>query len=101
MPLFHLSLIIVTLSSTDNSINRLQRVQNSLARAVAPSCKRFHHIAPTLTKLHWLYLSKKGLHSKLLQLPTRYYKTNNHRIFLTSCNITILQESFDLLANVF
>ena len=43
----------------DNSINRLQRVQNSLARAVIPSCKRFHHITPTLTKLHWLPVKKR------------------------------------------
>jgi hypothetical protein len=32
----------------------LQRVQNSLARAVVPSVRRFDHITPTLNSLHWL-----------------------------------------------
>src|SRR6266516_5903530 len=43
----------------DNSINRLQRVQNSPAWAVILSCKRFHHITSTLTKLHWLPVKKR------------------------------------------
>jgi len=38
----------------DTSINRLQRVQNSLARVVLPSFKRHDHITPALQKLHWL-----------------------------------------------
>ena len=43
----------------DTSINRLQRVQNSLARVVVPSCKRSDHITPTLVKLHWLPVEKR------------------------------------------
>ena len=38
----------------DTSINRLQRVQNSLARVVLPSIKYHDHITPALQKLHWL-----------------------------------------------
>ena len=34
------------------SIDRLQKVQNSLARVVDPSVRRHHHITPTLKKLH-------------------------------------------------
>ena len=49
----------------DSSINRLQRVQNSLARVVILSCKRSDHITPILAKLHWLP-ERKGLSSKLL-----------------------------------
>ena len=37
-----------------SSLNRLQRVQNALARVVVPSVKRHHHISPTLKTLHWL-----------------------------------------------
>ena len=36
------------------SINRLQRIQNALARVVVPSVKRTDHITPTLRDLHWL-----------------------------------------------
>ena len=53
----------------DNSINRLQRIQNSLARAVVPSSKRTHHI------LNYTgYLSRKGSNSKLPLLSTRFFK---------------------------
>ena len=41
------------------SINRLQHVQNSLARFVVPSVKRCHHISPTLAKLHWLPIRQR------------------------------------------
>src|SRR3989442_11909020 len=43
----------------DTSINRLQRVQNSLARVIFPSLKRSDHITPTLVKLHWLPIHKR------------------------------------------
>ena len=41
------------------SIKRLQLVQNSLARVVIPSCKKYDHIKPVLTKLHWLPIEKR------------------------------------------
>ena len=37
-----------------STLNRLQRVQNSLARVVVPTVKRHHHISPILKSLHWL-----------------------------------------------
>jgi hypothetical protein len=43
----------------DCSIHKLQLVQNSLARAVLPSTKRYDHITPVLNKLHWLPISKR------------------------------------------
>jgi hypothetical protein len=43
----------------NSSLNRLQHVQNSLARAVVPSTKRSDHITPTLIKLHWLPLKQR------------------------------------------
>ena len=41
------------------SLNRLQRVQNALARVVVPSIKRTHHITPTLRDLHWLLVNNR------------------------------------------
>ena len=41
------------------SLNRLQLVQNSLARLVLPSTKRYDHITPVLKKLHWLPISQR------------------------------------------
>src|SRR5688572_2540352 len=47
------------------------------------------------------YLSRKELNSKLQLLPTRYYKINNHHIFLIFLNLTILLKILDLQANYF
>ena len=41
------------------SINRLQKVQNALARVVVPSVKRTDHITPTLRDLHWLPVNNR------------------------------------------
>ena len=41
------------------SIDRLQHVQNSLARVVVPSVRRCDHISPILAKLHWLPITKR------------------------------------------
>jgi len=43
----------------DTSLNRLQLVQNSLARAVVPTAKRNHHITPILASLHWLPIKQR------------------------------------------
>jgi hypothetical protein len=40
-------------------LDRLQRVQNSLARAIVPTVRRFDHITPTLNLLHWLPVRKR------------------------------------------
>ena len=34
-------------------------VQNSLARVVVPSCKKYDHIQPVLQELHWLPVGKR------------------------------------------
>ena len=41
------------------SLDRLQSVQNALARVVVPSVKRFHNISPTLKTLHWLPIRER------------------------------------------
>ena len=43
----------------NTSINKLQLVQNALARAVCPSTKKFDHITPILKKLHWLPIRQR------------------------------------------
>jgi hypothetical protein len=47
-------------------INRLQLIQNSLARAVTRTPKR-HHITPILKSLHWLKIPER-IHFKVLSL---------------------------------
>ena len=42
-----------------SSINRLQVVQNSLARVIYPSAKRSDHVSLSLHKLHWLPVSSR------------------------------------------
>ena len=84
-----------------SSINRLQRIQNALARVVYPNIKRNSHITPTLHKLHWLPVSKritfkiafltfKTIHSQqpsyLNSLLTPYLPTRN----LRSSNLNLL-----------
>ena len=41
------------------SLDRLQKVQNSLARVVVPSARRHHHITPILHELHWLPIRQR------------------------------------------
>jgi hypothetical protein len=42
-----------------NTLYRLQKIQNSVARVVVPSVKRYQHITPTLRTLHWLPVEKR------------------------------------------
>src|SRR5260221_2507826 len=42
-----------------SSIQRLQRVQNSLARVLIPSTRRSDHITPVLKRLHWLPVAQR------------------------------------------
>ena len=73
---------------SDSSLNRLQRVQNSVARAVVPSVKRSQHISPTLSKLHWLPVKQrikfkiatitfKTLHNKQPSYLSELLKSHN------------------------
>ncbi len=58
----------------DSSINRLQQVQNSLARLVMPFVKRHDHITPALHKLHWLPIR----HRITFKIATLTFKTLLH-----------------------
>jgi hypothetical protein len=43
----------------DCTINKLQLVQNSMARLVVPGTRKFDHITPILKDLHWLPIRKR------------------------------------------
>ena len=58
-----------------SSIKRLQRVQNSLARVVMPSCKKYDHIQPILHQLHWLPITKR-IDFKLATLTFKVLENN-------------------------
>ena len=55
--------------------NRLQRVQNSLARVVDPTIKYTQHISPTLRKLHWLPITKRII----FKIATLTFKTLHYK----------------------
>ena len=62
-------------SLPDCSIHRLQRVQNSLARAIVPTIKRSQHITPTLRALHWLPIRQRITYKiAMLTFKTLQYK---------------------------
>ena len=80
--------------SPSYKFDRLQKVQDSLARVVVPSVRRHHHITPTLKELHLLpirlridfkiaSLTYKTLHIQqpayLFELLTPYNTTRNLR----------------------
>src|SRR5207245_1510621 len=57
------------------SLNRLQLVQNALARVVVPSVRRNHHITPTLRQLHWLPIPKRTTFKiAFITFKTLHYK---------------------------
>ena len=43
----------------NSSIKKLQLVQNSLARVITPSVRKFDHISSTLQDLHWLPIQQR------------------------------------------
>ena len=47
-----------TLASHKTNLNKLQRIQNSLARVITNTSK-YQHITPTLKKLHWLPIKQR------------------------------------------
>jgi hypothetical protein len=58
-----------------STINRIQRIQNSLARVVVPSTRRYHHISPVLKELHWLPVSQRITYKiASLTFKTLHYK---------------------------
>ena len=82
-----------------SSINRLQVVQNSLARVIYPSAKRSDHVSPLLHKLHWLPVSSR-IEFKIATLTFKVLKFNSQRTFLTWLHLTFLHDLWDLPARI-
>src|SRR6218665_1378924 len=53
-------------------INRLQAIQNALARAVTKTPKH-HHITPVLKKLHWLKIPERIEYNVTIQLLNGWF----------------------------
>ena len=62
------------LNLPDCEINRLQFIQNSLARAVTQS-SRFAHITPVLKSLHWLKIKERILY-KIISITYKTLETS-------------------------
>jgi len=59
----------------NHQLNRLQQIQNPLARAVVKAPKS-SHITPILKSLHWLKVNEH-IEYKLLSLPTKFLQPVN------------------------
>ena len=75
---------------SQSNLNKLQRIQNSLARVITNTSK-YQHITPTLKKLHWLPI-KQRIDYKLCLLA---YKT------LTNQQPTYLYNSLSFPSHCF
>ena len=64
----------------NSEINRLQQIQNSLARTVV-KFPRFSHITPVIKSLHWLKV-KERIEYKLLSLTYKVLTTSQTTYFL-------------------
>ena len=88
-----ISVILFSLGLPHSSLCKLQLVQNSLARAVCPSTKKFDHISPIIHKLHWLPI-KQRISFKILLVTFKTlltgspsYLSNLLVPYRSSCNL--------------
>jgi len=61
-------------------LNKLQRVQNALARVVVTSVRRHDHVSPALKQLHWLPVEQRILYK--VGLLAFKVKTNGQPLYL-------------------
>ena len=72
--------------TSKRNIDKLQRLQNSLARAV--TCTGVsEHITPVLSKLHWLPITAR-IHYKMALLTHKVLSTQRPAICISSCSVT-------------
>src|SRR5258708_34795097 len=83
-----------------HSIRRLQLVQNSLARVVVPSTRRFHPITPVLRSLHWLPIPSR-IEYKIASITFKTLHNHQNLIFISFLFPTFLLVHFALLTNIF
>ena len=63
---------------SQTNLNKLQHIQNSLARAITNTSK-YQHITPTLEKLYWLPIKESSTNSVFSH--TKHLQINNLHIF--------------------
>ena len=87
---------------SQTNLNKLQRIQNSLARAITNTSK-YQHITPTLKKLHWLpiRLSNKESTTKPVFSHTKHLQINNLHIFTIVFHSRHILFLHDLLIRLF
>ena len=86
-PSYTPSLTTATFCTTKYQINRLQHIQNALARTVVQAPK-FQHDTPILKSLHWLKVSE-WIEYKIISL-TKFSIPLNHHISMTLYLVTHL-----------
>ena len=83
---------------SQTNLNKLQRIQNSLARVITNTWK-YQHITPTLKKLHWLPIKQRiDYKTCLLTYKTQINNLHIFTIVFHSCHILFLH---DLLIHLF
>ena len=84
---------------SQTNLNKLQRIQNSLARVITNTSK-YQHITPTLKKLHWLPI-KQRIHYKSVFSHTKHLQINNLHIFTIVFHFRHILFLHDLLIHLF
>ena len=72
---------------SQSNLNKLQRIQNSLARVITNTSK-YQHITPTLKKLHWLPI-KQRIEIQTVFSHTTHSQINNLHISLQQSFISV------------
>ena len=88
------------------TIDRLQRVQNSLARVVVPGVKRTEHVRPILRKLHWLPISQRitfkiaALTFKTLHFKQPSYLHDLLQVYVPNRNLRSSNQNLLVVPNI-
>ena len=84
---------------SQTNLNKLQRIQNSLARVITNTSK-YQHITPTLKKLHWLPIKQRSI-TKSVFSHTKHLQINNLHIFTIVFHFRHILFLRDLLIHLF
>ena len=84
---------------SQTNLNKLQRIQNSLARVITNTSK-YQHITPTLKKLHWLPIRQR-IDYKICLLTYKHLQINNLHISTIVFHFRHILFLHDLLIHLF
>ena len=85
---------------SQTNLNKLQRIQNSLARVITNTSK-YQHITPTLKKLHWLPIKQRIDYKTCLLTFKTLLQINNLHIFTIVFHSRHILFLHDLLIRLF